>query len=273
MINYHQKVRCGDFEVIQYQTENIGNQYEYRSNPHENWVIAPHIHQFSEIAFTKKGTTTVFVDGQKFRVPENHLIFILPDQIHEYSDETYSQMRCAVFSDRYIPAFLETVKDSRLLDPVIDLTAAPQLLEQLDRTSPTDTLMLCGLLNLLCARLLHDTALVPRSTVEKNLFRDAIGYIRQNFQQDIGLRDVAKELGYHEKYLSSALHGLTGTNFRTFLASYRVDHAKRLLRRRDGSHLRISDIAQQSGFSSINSFNRAFLKITGMTPTQYRSVR
>lgn len=271
MIKYHQKVRFGDFIVIQYHAENIGNQFEFRRKPHENWNVPPHIHQFSEIAFTKKGITTVFVDGQKYRVPENHLIFILPDQIHEYSDETDSHMFCCVFSGRYIPAFLEMIEDCRLQNPVIDLSDAPQLPQQLEQANPADTLTLCGILNLLCARLMRATVLVPRSTTEQHLLRDAIRYIYQNFQQDISLQDVAKHLGYHEKYLSSALHSLTGTNFRTFLASFRVDLAKRLLRRRDSGQLRISDIAQQSGFSSINSFNRAFLKITGMTPSQYRS--
>lgn len=258
--------------MIVYQTENFGNRYEYRTNPHENWCVPPHIHQFCEIAFTKTGVTTVFVDKQKYLVPAGHLIFILPDQIHEYSSETPSTLRCAVFSERYIPAFFEALQNRRLEDPVLDLTGQPQLLQALDRADPADTLTLCGLLNLLCAQVLRTCRLLPRSQPEQALFRDALAFIRQNFQQDITLTDVAHHLGYHEKYLSSALHELTGTNFRSFLASYRVDYAKHLLRSQGGRGLRISEIAQCSGFASINSFNRAFLKLTGMTPTQYQNI-
>jgi AraC-like DNA-binding protein len=62
-------------------------------------------------------------------------------------------------------------------------------------------------------------------------------------------------------------------NFRTFLASYRVNFAKHLLRSKGARSLRISDIALQSGFSSINSFNRAFREITGVTPSEYRRLK
>ena len=47
--------------MIVYQIENFGNRYEYRSNPHENYVIPPHLHEYSEIAFTLSGVTTVIV--------------------------------------------------------------------------------------------------------------------------------------------------------------------------------------------------------------------
>ena len=83
--------------MLVYQTENFGKHYDYRSNPHKNWVMPPHIHEFSEIAFTKEGVTTVILNGKKHVVPAGHMIFILPNQIHEYTDETPSVLRCAVF--------------------------------------------------------------------------------------------------------------------------------------------------------------------------------
>ncbi|MBQ9112643.1 MAG: helix-turn-helix transcriptional regulator [Clostridia bacterium] len=257
--------------MIIYQTENFGKRYEYRSNPHDNYVSPPHIHEFSEIAFTKSGITTVLLNGKKYLLPENHLIFILPNQIHEYSDETSSTMRCAVFSNDHIPVFFEKIKDRQLGDPVIDLTGHKELLRELAATDWGDTLRLCGLLNLICAEILATTDLVPRTMGEHSIFYEVIQYISQNFKEDIQLKDMAKRLGYHEKYLSSSLHLLTGMNFRTFLSSYRINFAKHLLNSGKTQKLRISDVALQCGFSSINSFNRAFREITGMTPSQYKT--
>jgi len=254
--------------MIVYQKENIGKRYEYRSNVHRNWVMPPHIHEYSEIAFTKSGTTTVIVNGQKYLLPPDHLIFILPNQIHEYTDETESFMRCAVFSNDHIPVLFELLGDAWLEDPILDLREHRGLLDELERTETDDTLRLCGLLNLICGRLIRSTKATPRSVGKYSLYHEVIEYISQNFREDIRLCDLAKKLGYHEKYLSSALHALTGMNFRAFLASYRLDYAKQLLRA--GEH-RISEVALQSGFASINSFNRAFLAGVGMTPTQYRN--
>lgn len=257
--------------MILYQTENFGKNYEYRSNPHERWVMPPHIHEFSEIAFTRTGVTTVYVSGKRYEVPENHLIFILPNQIHEYTDETASTMRCAVFSNDHISYFFHRIRDTEPQNPVVDFSDTPELLEALAASDPSETMRLCGLLSLVCDRLLSSTPFVKRTASEHNVFHEVIRYVSENFRKEIRLSDLAKRLGYHEKYLSSTLHALTGMNFRTFLASYRISYAKELLRAGEKHPLRVSEIALLSGFSSINSFNRAFRRGTGMTPMQYRA--
>ena len=256
--------------MIIYQSENFGKHYEYRSNPHTNWAVLPHMHEFSELAFVREGVATVFVNGEKHEVRAGQLIFILPNQIHEYSDETASKLRCAVFSNDFVPAFFDAIKEQKPKNPVIDLVDAEYLLDELDEVDPSSTLKICGILNLICDKVLRSGELVPQNAGEHHLLCEVVSYISQNFLEDICLGDIAKKLGYHEKYLSSSLHSLIGMNFRTFLASYRVNFAKHLLRSKDSASLRISDIALRSGFSSINSFNRAFRDITGITPTEYR---
>ena len=256
--------------MIVYQTENFGKSYEYRSNPHQNWIMPPHLHEFSEIAFTLEGVTTVLVDGKKHPVPAGHLIFILPNHIHEYSNETPSKMRCAVFSNDHIPAFFDHIKEMQPENPVIDLRDRAELLQELDRVDQSNTLRLCGLLHLVCDALLASTPLVPAVTPKNALFREVIEYISKNFCEDIRLCDLAKRLGYHEKYLSTVLHTLTGMNFRTFLASYRINYAKHLLRAK-GAERPVAEVALQCGFSSINSFNRVFRQLTGVTPSRYRA--
>lgn len=257
--------------MITYQTENIGKSFEYRSNCHKNWVVPPHIHEYSEIAFTKKGVSTVFLDGVKHTVPENHLIFIMPNQIHEYSDETESTLRCAVFSNDFVPVFYASLTGQVLSNPVVDFSQNAQLLAELDKTLTADTVRLCGLLNLICDTVLKKSATAHSNSLHKhNAFRQVIEYVSAHFTEDISLLELSKKLGYNEKYLSSSLHALTGMNFRKFLSSYRIDYAKNLLRNDIQGRLRMTDVALQSGFSSINTFNRMFLSLCGMTPTEYK---
>ena len=95
-----------------------------------------------------------------------------------------------------------------------------------------------------------------------------ITYLSCHFQEDISLNQIAKEFGYNPKYLSHALHELTGIHFSRLLSLYRVENAKKLLL----SHkvLTIAEIAQSSGFSAVNTFNRVFKEMTGVTPSEYR---
>lgn len=258
--------------MIIYQKENIGNSYEYRSNCHENWTVPPHIHEYSEIAFTKKGVSTIYLDGEKYLVPENHLIFIRPNQIHEYSDETLSILRCAVFSNDFVPLFYASLGENVLESPVVDFSDSISLLNEFDQTSSNEVLKICGLLNLICSIVLKNSILVPtdKALHRHDMLFKTIEFISNNFKEDIQLKQIAKKIGLHEKYLSSTLHSLTGMNFREFLASYRIDYAKCLLRKDISNQFTIFEIAMQCGFSSINTFNRAFLHQTGLTPSKYK---
>lgn len=256
--------------MIDYQMENFAKTYDYRSNEHENWKVMPHIHEFSELVFTKSGITTVYVNGHKYRVPENYALLILPNQIHEYSAETESTLRCCVFSNDFIPIFFQKMRGYELLDPVVNFSDQLDLWKSLEETDQTNIMKICGLMNLICARFFETAALGKKTTDDQKLFLEAISYISQNFRKDITLKQVAKALGYNEKYLSSSLHSLTKMNFREFLGSYRIDYAKHLLAYNKEGFMRISDVALESGFLSINSFNRCFKEITGMTPSEYR---
>ena len=254
--------------MLLYQRENFGKSYEYRSGAHENWIVPPHIHEYSEIFFVKSGVATVILDGKTYRLPKHHVIFISPNQVHEYTDETPSVVRCAVFSNDHIPAFFRKVQGMKLQNPVLDFSKHLLLLEALETADYADHLTMCGLLNLVGSLFLKNSELCPENRREHKMLHEVISYISQNFTEEITLKEIAARMGYHEKYLSYSLHSLTGMHFRTFLASYRVHYAAQLLdAQRD---LPISEVAFKSGFSSVNTFNRCFRDLTGMTPTAYK---
>ena len=256
--------------MIVYHTENLGGRYEYRTKSHENWVMPPHIHEFSEFAYTISGTTTVHLNGKKYLIPKGHLLFILPNQIHEYSDKTPSILRCAVFSNDHLPAFFDILKKSVLESPIVDLSNMPHICEMIENSPSFNTLQITAMLNLICNEVISCSRLIKNDIGKNSVFYEAMRYISENFTEDIELKTVAKALGYHEKYLSSTLHSLTNMNFRTFLANYRINYAKELLLADGYKKMRISEIALKCGFSSINTFNRAFLSITGQTPREYK---
>ncbi|MBQ3018720.1 MAG: helix-turn-helix transcriptional regulator [Clostridia bacterium] len=255
--------------MIIYQFENIGKAYDYKHNCHSNWYVPHHLHEFSEFVFVEKGVFYMHIDGIKYTVPENHLIFVGPNQLHDCYSEAPSIVHCIVFSNDFAPFFYSSTKDMEIANPVFDFSSNKAIIEELNSIDPSKTLKLCGLLNLILDFILERSSFVPDHKDIQNYdkFHLIIKYVSKNFKDDIHLSDMAKSLGYHEKYLSSAIRSLTGMNFRTFLAMYRIDYAKRLLL---NSHFTISEIASQSGFSSLNTFNRMFITITGTTPSEFK---
>lgn len=96
---------------------------------------------------------------------------------------------------------------------------------------------------------------------------DAVEYIKRNYPSDITLKDVANAVGFSEYYFSRLFKDYTGRNFHNYLNEYRVKQAEKLLR---SSDMQISDVALESGFNSLVTFNRIFRKIKGCPPTIYR---
>ena len=253
--------------MLYYQNENQNGEYDFRCGRHKDWLVEAHIHEYSELIYCVEGQGFVFVNGRQMVLSKGQLIWLPPNYVHKF-DLRGATVVCAVFSNDYIPLYSLTTGDRKLLPcqvPMEDLTA---LLDQFDSINKGNRLYICGCLNLICAKVLACSELSSQSSSESILYQKVISYISAHFAEDITLENTANRFGYNPKYLSHALHALTGIHFRELLSQYRVAKAKELLitqRKRN-----ISDIALECGFTAQNTFNRTFKKMTGMTPYSYR---
>jgi AraC-like DNA-binding protein len=92
-------------------------------------------------------------------------------------------------------------------------------------------------------------------------------FIREHFDEKLSLPGIAKKVNISSNYLSEKFKEVTGENLVRYIARTRVEKAHELLQDADR---RISEIAFAVGFQSLSQFNRAFKKISGQSPTQYR---
>ncbi len=257
--------------MLEYQNQNIGQSFAYRHRIHpKGYAVPPHIHEYSEVLYVYEGCMSMYLNGESLSVKAGQVVFIFPHQSHEYTRDSECKCWCAVFSNDFLQSFFRLYSDKIPKCPIIDIGEDLFILERLQNTTPEEIVSLTGLFHLLFDKLIKSTEFESKLGGGDSLYNSAINYISANFRSDITLSDMAKTLGYHEKYLSSELHSLTKMNFRLFLATYRVDHAKRMLRTTNES---ISEIAMDSGFLSINTFNRVFKHVTSMTPSEYRKSR
>ena len=95
----------------------------------------------------------------------------------------------------------------------------------------------------------------------------ACKYIQENFQRELSLDDVSKEVNVSPYYFSKLFKEEVGENFIEYLTALRISNAKMLLKR---PVLSIREAGLQSGYADPNYFSRIFKKQTGMTPREYR---
>jgi AraC-like DNA-binding protein len=109
------------------------------------------------------------------------------------------------------------------------------------------------------------------SEVQRNILQKLSDLMQKEkpfLRTDFSLPDLAQRLGTSVHVLSQVINEGLGKNFFEMAAEYRVEEAKRLLK--EQSNIKVEEIAEQVGYSSKSSFNTAFKKFTGMTPSEFR---
>ena len=102
---------------------------------------------------------------------------------------------------------------------------------------------------------------------EPRLVSQAKLYIQEHYGERISLDEAARAVNSSTRHFCKVFKAAIGMTFTDYLARVRVEQAKLLL---GNPHLRVSEIAFETGFESISQFNRSFKRITGHSPTQFR---
>lgn len=103
-----------------------------------------------------------------------------------------------------------------------------------------------------------------------NLYRRVIMYMEERkpyLDQDFDMSVMADSMLTNKLYLSKTINILSGRNFRQFVNYYRIQRAMALMK--EDPKLRVSEVAEMSGFHSSVSFNMAFKVNTGKTPSEW----
>ena len=97
---------------------------------------------------------------------------------------------------------------------------------------------------------------------------NACGYINQHYQENLTLEEVASISGFSKFHFTRIFKQCMDITFYEYLNQKRITKAEEFLYT---TVLSITDIAMNSGFSSISAFNRTFKSIKGCSPTEYRN--
>jgi len=102
------------------------------------------------------------------------------------------------------------------------------------------------------------------------LVESAIHFIKEHYQHNLSLEKVAAAVYLNPVYFSQLFKKVTGTGYKDFVIQFRVDQAKKLLVQSD---LKVTDIAEQVGYSDLRHFTQVFRKMVSMTPSEYRALK
>ncbi len=248
----------------------IYNAFYYRNI---NWNS--HLHKSYEIAFVIEGKIKLTSDKQEHTVSAGESVILFPYQLHSYSSLGESLVFIVVFSGGYISSFDRLCSEKEAVSSVFTFSDttfkyASKGLFTIEPTSADATevprpplLTTKACLYALVSEFYQEVTFAEKKRND-SLIYEIISFVENNFTKDITLKSMAQEIGYDYRYLSRVFNETMKVGFKTFVNQYRCEMVKSLL---NSSSLSLSEIALNSGFQSIRSFNRVFKQITGSAPS------
>ncbi len=233
-----------------------------------------HFHDHLELVWLRCGSIRVRVDAAEHPMQAGDIFLSFPNQIHSYQDAAVCDGVLSIFSCRSFEDLAPVIRQSVPSCPVVAAARLPEgltgLLENMLAADmlaqPYRDAVLKGYLGVLLGTLLP---LLPLQRVDEsnsNTVQSILRYCADNYQQDLTLESVAAELHISKYHISHLFSQKIRISFSDFIGTLRVQDACERLKRGAG----ITDACMQAGFSSIRSFNRVFLRQTGLTPLKYQ---
>jgi AraC-like DNA-binding protein len=116
------------------------------------------------------------------------------------------------------------------------------------------------------ARRSDDVELSRVGIVDRRL-RRAIEFMSDNCGRELSLAEIAGAAYLSEFHFARLFKKITGATPHAYLASLRIERARRLLAESD---MPISEVGAEVGYASQSHFTKIFRETTGMTPKAFR---
>jgi AraC-like DNA-binding protein len=253
--------------------------YEYKSEPISLQKPTPalsplpHLHKELELIYVEKGSTLAYADQNVYTVNEGELYISFPNQIHYYKNSNDSLFRVLIVTpDMFYglkDTFYANIPENNKItlgknDPIKTFIENIYSVEEKEGLT-----RFVGLFNLLMAELLPRLKLLPAISTDHATLRTILEFCSSHYTEDLSLDYVATALHLSRCYISHLFSKKLSLGFNDYINMFRIREACYLLLNTDR---KIADISEDVGFGSIRSFNRAFMKLIGKTPAQYRNM-
>ena len=97
--------------------------------------------------------------------------------------------------------------------------------------------------------------------------QNILDYCVEHYRESVTISAIAAALNLSESYVSHIFSDRLLISFRGYINSMRIHEAMRLI---EEGKLSYTEIAYETGFGTIRTFNRAFSAHAGCTPSEYK---
>lgn len=252
--------------MITHQIANSQGNYNYNAYLYRDIGYGQHFHGNFELIYVYDGSAMVSVNGSPNTLCPGDLLLLPPYTIHAL-EVSGGKTWVGVFSEDFVSSYAQESQNV-LHTP---FRCRPEIEQFLQRNlffqGRPEHYLHIACLYLVCSECARNATPYPGES-HYDFFHQVISQISNQIDQEITMRTLANAMNYEYHYFSYLFHQCFSMNFKEFINYFRFEQACTMI---NTEHDNVTDIADKCGFGSVRNFNRVFKKLSGMTPSEYRS--
>ena len=241
-------------------------------------TLKPHIHSEWELVINIKGKITAFLNGNKLIVNEKEMILIPPNKLHYYESEQ-GQYIVYTFNTNMIPILKRRFDLQRPQLNVVSFLNQSNIYEaigsliEFSRQNSfmtgdfLDENIALSYLNLILSLSFDLFDFYDLNIISYDLISMLVDYCLNNFKNQVSLDEISEELNYSKSHISHIFNSEMKISLPNFINLLRISEACRMFRH---TNMTITEVAYSVGFGSLRTFNRIFISLMNVTPTDYK---
>ena len=239
------------------------------------WNRKTHFH-FNAIYLTKQGEFDLWINGTRYHIPENRVVFIPEGSDLQYYfdgngilDKYYTHFHLAIGETNICELFhFPYVFEPRDAD-AIERHFCELIRLRTDPDNPVAQIAQSATLLALVSEVLSQANAVRNETNDKipPEIREIAEYIDNHLDKLPSMDMLAEKIGYSTAYFTKKFKAVFGRTPTDYIAEKRIYRAKDELKNTDRT---IYGIANSLGFSDASYFSSFFKARTGLSPAYYR---
>lgn len=277
------------YETVSHKTASAPYSLHH-TEVHNNTEPALYLHWHNEMEFLLllEGELIFHIEELTFHLHSGDAIFIPPGLLHYATDNSSASVsfRAFVLSPELICSSFDTLTYNTYVLPVLHNNLSYSLvlrnsvtwqanvlryLQHIFQKDIPDELYIRGMSLLIWNEMyrhhISKFSTTPALHTLSKQLSGAISYLHNNYHRNITLNELASLIPLSEAQFCRSFKHLTGLTPFRYLVRYRILQSCTELTH---TNKKVTDIALSCGFNNISYYNRAFLQIMNMTPSQYR---
>lgn len=256
-------------------------------------IVPWHWHEEWELAIITEGTAVVAVDSERLVLEAGSGFFINTEVLHGAwnFDASACRFHSLVFHPRLVGGSIDSAIWQNYVQPLWENINLKYLIFQSDvewhreaidyienawracvhESAGHELIVRNALSQLIFLIVGHEKGVASkpsaRSMRDGSRMKAMLQYIHNHFGEEITIDNIAASAAISKSECLRCFHNTIGTTPIQYLKNYRIERAAELL---TDTEDKVVDIGIQCGFQDMSYFARAFRKVKGYTPTEWR---